>query len=381
MKKLNLFFFFSFSFFIYSSAQTVIDYSFEPTVQHFVVPPGVNAITVTLAGAKGGGALGGKGASFTGICNVIEYHVLSVVAGQRGGIIAGTAIYNGGGGGGASWVYDSNVVLYNPIDKSGLLAVAAGGGGEGILLDPFNDTLYYYRGADGGVDITTNNTTSFLVGADTIGETGGNGGGGSFHAAGGAGWLSNGQGGGCFSGMDEANHFAALITNSYCDTIYKLYPGLLGGFGGGGEGGGYEMAGFDGYNGGGGGGYNGGGAGESDSGGGGGGGGSYLNGTLVGTATASDTGNGFVTISYIPPSSEIIAIYPNPTPAVFTVNGIRQEQLIEIYNCLGQKLQAFQASNTVMQVDLSAYPSGVYIAVVLNADGSKVWQSKVVKIP
>ncbi len=165
--------------------------------------------------------------------------------------------------------------------------------------------------------------------------------------------------------MDEANHFKNLIVG--CN--------IHGTFGGGGGSCEYNEAGNDGINGGGGGGYNGGGAGS-----GGGGGGSYLNGTLVGMATASDTGNGFVTISYIPPSSEIIAIYPNPTPAVFTVNGIRQEQLIEIYNCLGQKLQTFQASNTVMQVDLSTYASGVYIAVVRNADGSKVWQSKVVKL-
>src|ERR1700679_943208 len=93
----------------YSSAQTVINYSFEPVVQHFNIPPGVSTITVTISGAKGGGTLGGKGASFTGICNVISPHVLSVVVGQ-----CGDTFHLAGGGGGASWVYDSNIVLYNP---------------------------------------------------------------------------------------------------------------------------------------------------------------------------------------------------------------------------------------------------------------------------
>jgi hypothetical protein len=131
LKKLNLFFFFSFSFLIYSSAQTVINYSYEPAVQHFNVPPGVSTITVTISGAHGAGALGGKGASFTGICNVISPHVLSVAVGQEGMTLTDTNNWSwGGGGGGASWVYDSNVVLYNPIENTGLIAAAAGGGGQ-----------------------------------------------------------------------------------------------------------------------------------------------------------------------------------------------------------------------------------------------------------
>ncbi len=125
------------------NAPVVINYSFEAAVQHFNIPPGVNAITVTIAGAKGGGALGGKGASFTGICNVISPHVLSVTVGQEGEApIADTGAGSGGGGGGASWVYDSNVVLYNPIDNTGLIAVAAGGGGQVVtrfLVFPFRD--------------------------------------------------------------------------------------------------------------------------------------------------------------------------------------------------------------------------------------------------
>jgi hypothetical protein len=229
------------------------------------------------------------------------------------------------------------------------------------------DTLY--AGFPAGIDLVTNAATpdsTFCMGA---GGTGGNGGSNStcyqerLCAGPGAGWLSNG---GCWNngGLDEANHF------------FRVYiEQIIIGFGGGGGDGAVQGFIYDDGIGGGGGGYNGGGTGFV-----GGGGGSYLNGTLVGTATASNTGNGFVTISYLPPLTQVIDIYPNPNSGVFTVNGLLLGQVVEIYNCLGQKLQTLQASNTLMQLDLSAYSNGVYVVVVHNTDGSKAWLSKVVKL-
>ncbi len=352
------------------NAPVVVNYSYEPAVQHFNVPPGVNTITVTIAGAQGGGFLGGKGAFFTGICNVISPHVLSVVVGQKGIYVSGVfGGYYAGYGGGASWVYDSNIVLYNPSENAGLMAVAAGGGGEGSAWNIQSKQWQFYIGGSGGIDLTNNTTTNDSSGG---GGKGGNGGGWGLHSGGGAGWLSNGSGWvSGFGGQDEANHFSNSNSN---------------GFGGGGGSSGFTEADHDGNLGGGGGGYNGGTAGgfsakaNNPAPPGGGGGGSYLNGILVGTATASNTGNGFVTISYILPLSQVIDIYPNPNSGLFTVNGIRQEQIIEIYNCLGQKIQMLQATNTIVQVDLSTYESGVYMVEVRNADGSKVEQTKVVKI-
>jgi hypothetical protein len=286
------------------------------------------------------------------------------VVGQEGTFVGSRdGDTNGGSGAGASWVYDSNVVLYNPSGVTGLIAVAAGGGAGGyyVVFGGLNSWNFYAGGA-GGVDF--NNNTSTTGTQSDSGGTLGNGGDG-LYAGGGAGWLSNGQGGNGYSGTDEANHFA-LTNSNYIAS---------GGFGGGGGTHPFQLAGHDGVFGGGGGGYNGGGGGY-----GGGGGGSYLNGTLVGVATASYTGNGFVTISYIPPLTQVIDIYPNPNSGVFMVNGIRQEQMVEIYNCIGQKLQTLQASNTFMQLDLSTYPNGVYLVVVRNANGSQAWQTKVVKI-
>ncbi len=253
------------------------DFPADTVVQHFFVPPGVTTITLTIAGAKGGGflGLGGNGANFIGICSVIPGQVLSVVVGQQGGNVGA-----GGGGGGASWVYDSTVVLYNPSGTAGLIAVAAGGGGEGSSQS--GGLGGDYVGGSGGINLVTNATT---IGTDlgTTGGTGGNGGNAYVVGAGGGGWLSNGENAGGSGrgngGNDEANHF------------YIPSRGL-GGFGGGSGGGCGAMGGSGQCSGGGGGGYNGGGAGL-----GGGGGGSFFVDTLP-KVSDSGIGNGFVRIEY-----------------------------------------------------------------------------------
>jgi hypothetical protein len=253
----------------------VANYSFEAAVQHFVVPSGVTTITVSIAGAQGGG-YGGNGASFTGACSVIPGHVLSVAVGEQGGGGLGS------GGGGASWLYDSNIVLYSPSGDMGLIAVAGGGGGNGGETSFPDERTYYYIGGAGGFNLITN--------APTVG-TEGNGGGGtsgtggeSDGGGGGAGWLSNGESAGFDSGgRDEANHFIAVTG----------HEGGIGGFGGGGGGTSNCEGPGCGGSGGGGGGYNGGGSGSC-----GGGGGSYFVNTLP-IVSDSGVGNGFVIIAYI----------------------------------------------------------------------------------
>ncbi len=251
----------------------VTNYNFEPAVQHFNVPPSVTSIIISIAGAQGGGgALGGPGASFTGTAPVIPGDVLSVAVGQLG-----SGFYNGGGG--ASWVYDSNVVLYNPIGNLGLIAVAGGGGGSGALWHRvFGVPTWLYYGGPGGTDLITNATT---IGTSLHGNggTGGNGGN-VYGGAGGAGWLSNGQTTWHDTGgMDEAHHFLGVQG--------------MGGFGGGGAGWGKCTGPDCEADGGGGGGYNGGSGGDGGEGG-----GSYFVNTLP-TVLDNQDGNGFVSIAYI----------------------------------------------------------------------------------
>src|ERR1700691_2656675 len=80
------------------------NFSYEPAVQHFVVPSGVTSVVISVAGASGGnepntGLSGGSGASFSGTCNVIPGDVLSVVVGEKG-TDAPVPVYEGAGGGG-----------------------------------------------------------------------------------------------------------------------------------------------------------------------------------------------------------------------------------------------------------------------------------------
>jgi len=354
-------------------AQTV-NFSQENEVQNWTVPAGITTATVTVTGAAGGGCAGqgagGNGASVTGICTVIPGHKLSIVVGQTGFNDASW----GSGGGGGSYVYDSNTGT--------LLIVGAGGGGG-----PSDPTI---NGGAGGTDILTNATTA---GQNGSGAGGTNGNGGSPETAsnndagGGAGWISNGGNGTqiitCYGGSDRANLFAGGISSGYGSG-----PGF-GGYGGGGCGGS--------EGGGGGGGYNGGGGGGED-GSGGGGGGSYLNGTVVGTPTANNTGNGSVSIKYgvtgindLIVSSDQVDIYPNPSNGIFTVEvkseALRTNSIIEVYNMMGQQVysQLFPKGSIgttfhfPLSIDLSNNASGIYMLRILNTDGTLLSLKKIIK--
>ena len=267
------------------NAQDTITVNFKYTgaVQNWTVPCGIKQVKIKVVGAAGGPVKDhilnvyyheeGKGASFTGLCNVIAGDKLSIVVGGSGALgYMGGSSSGGAGGGGGTFVYDSNTL--------NLIAVGAGGGGTGIISK---------LAGSGGLDIITDSTTQ-AQGSDTTGGIGGNGGNGGRPfdgGSGGAGWYSNGGNGetgpdSSFGGKDRMNSFAGG----------RSKPGK-GGYGGGGGGGQ--------HGGGGGGGYNGGGGGINSSGGagGGGGGGSYLNGILVDTPNATNDGSGSVAITYI----------------------------------------------------------------------------------
>ncbi|TNF50361.1 MAG: gliding motility-associated C-terminal domain-containing protein [Bacteroidetes bacterium] len=241
-------------------AQIVEMFNYTGGQQQWVVPNCVNTISVVVAGAEGGGNLGGDGAVITSIIPVVPGQVIDINVGGQGG--PGTPGYGGGGTGHLSM--DGNPA-YASFGGGGATTlsiggqpfiIAAGGGGTGGGSDPV-------AGGNGGCA-----TGSLGI------STWGLGGGGATQVAGGAGgvpWNATPPGG---------------------------QAGMLGQ---GGFGGPWNTA----SGGGGGGGFYGGGGGGNDgcctgaNGGGGGGGGSSL--VPMGSAcnSGTNTGNGFVSITYV----------------------------------------------------------------------------------
>jgi gliding motility-associated-like protein len=267
-------------FHINSSAQsTTVNFVFTGAAQTWTVPPCVTSITVVAAGAKGGGTNGGNGSQITATIAVTPGDVIQVNVGGQGSLGAASggwngggtghasspanASYNSGGGGGASDIRIGGTALANRV------IVAGGGGGRG--------------GGSNNVCGGAANCTNGANGCNTFGL----GGGGGTQTAGGGGgtpWAGTPPG------------------------------GSAGTLGQGGQGGLWQTA----SGGGGGGGFYGGGGGGNDgcctgaNGGGGGGGGSSLmpaGGTCI---ASSNTGNGFVNITYTASSVTMVATNTGP---------------------------------------------------------------------
>ncbi len=289
------------------SSTTVLTANYTGSVQSFTVPAGVTTLTVDARGAQGGLA-GGLGARISGVFTVTPGDVMNIIVGQQGGSAS-----NGiGGGGGGSFVWKvTGTVLY----------VAAGGGGG------FSNNGGAPPGAGSSTTLTTNSTGGAGNGAGGINGNGGTGGVriqviGSGEGSGGAGcgWLSNGLAGtlsanNATGGFSPANGGAGGTgVNTPCSTTT-----VSGGFGGGGG-----AAGCSGASGGGG-GFNGGGGGNGWNGGAwgsGGGGGSFNGGTSQSNTAGVQTGNGLVTITYVPGCTSaqrtpiVVTVNPNPTITV-----------------------------------------------------------------
>jgi hypothetical protein len=184
-----------------STQNTNITFAFTGTQQTFVVPAGVNSITIQTFGAQGGGALncpnsGGLGGYATGTLAVQPGNVLYVYVGGQPVIVTtpgatypggynggGNYTYRGGGGGGASDVRAGDISLSNRV-------IVAGGGGGGV------DALECRAGGTGG---GLNGTGGSGANVATY-----NGGGGTQSGGGAAGYVgeggSLGQGGNAIQG-------------------------------------------------------------------------------------------------------------------------------------------------------------------------------------
>jgi|ERR1017187_5956711 hypothetical protein len=288
---------------------------------------------ITAAGAQGGNGRfqgqGGLGALLSGDVFLTAGEVLDIAVGGRG------LSFNGGGGGGGSFV----------LAPSAVPLVVAGGGGGGYGVDG--------QGGQTGV-----------AGSGQGGASGGTCGGG-----GGAGLNGNGQdGGGGFEcgggsgGGDYANSF----------TGGAGYNGSNGGFGGGG-GAGVETPGTQ--SGGGGGGYSGGAGGAIFASGYGG--TSYFDPSFTNTiATAgTNSGNGYVTITFEPSISEV----PEPRYAAlmvifiagFGLSPLRRRASSSYYNHLRKGIAAgWIAAGLVALACGSAFADTIVQPVTESPSGS-----------
>ena len=244
-----------------------ITFNYTGSAQTWVVPPCVNSINVIVAGAEGGPSLngfGGNGVLITATIPVVSGQVLQINVGGIGGIGNASGGWNGGGNG-----KNAN----SPANRSG-----GGGGASDIRFTPYAlANRFIVAGGGGGfgggtLDVSGGSANCNNGGAGTTIYGGGGGGGTQIGGGGGGAWGSGTPGGGGILGFGGQGAQDNCNNNS---------PG-----------------------GGGGGGYYGGGGGGSDCwsmapfGGGGGGGGSSLL-PAGGVCTPNtNTGNGYVTISW-----------------------------------------------------------------------------------
>jgi hypothetical protein len=74
-----------------------------------------------------------------------------------------------------------------------------------------------------------------------------------------------------------------------------------------------------------------------------------------------------------------INLYPNPNNGQFTLTGLTQGMMIEVYDYTGRKISTASASEISMQLNISTQPNGIYLIRIIDKSGTLVDQKKVVK--
>lgn len=141
--KLSFVFISILSLFVFSQtfAQTATTYNYTGAVQYYTVPPCVNQIQVTCAGAQGGGPIGnnagGKGAIMTGTIVVTPGDIIEVRVGGEGQQVTGG--WNGGGVGHGI-----------PPATAGNMHSYGGGGASDVRITPYGVGQRMVVGGGGG---------------------------------------------------------------------------------------------------------------------------------------------------------------------------------------------------------------------------------------
>ena len=99
------------------------------------------------------------------------------------------------------------------------------------------------------------------------------------------------------------------------------------------------------------------------------------NGCSENTCIGVGTTVGIPTIS----GSSTISIYPDPNNGMFTITGVTEGQIIEIYNAIGQQMSTIVADNTTMHFNIADKADGVYLVRILYKNGTLAGQTKMIK--
>jgi hypothetical protein len=70
-------------------------------------------------------------------------------------------------------------------------------------------------------------------------------------------------------------------------------------------------------------------------------------------------------------SSLELSTYPNPTKDVVTISAQQEINSVTVYNLLGQEVKTVAASSNIVEVNLSEFASGHYIAKVIAGSSSE----------
>ena len=75
-----------------------------------------------------------------------------------------------------------------------------------------------------------------------------------------------------------------------------------------------------------------------------------------------------------------IVLYPNPTIDHVNINNTYNLPLsICLYDALGRSIRKVISTNSIVQIDMSAYPAGVYYLMIENKINNKKVTRKIVK--
>ena len=69
-------------------------------------------------------------------------------------------------------------------------------------------------------------------------------------------------------------------------------------------------------------------------------------------------------------SNVVIKIYPNPTKSILNIEFAEENNYIEIYDNIGKKICSLQTNDESANINMSEYPSGLYLVVIKNDNGS-----------